>query len=300
MFKVIKENFYESLAKSIGDRKRVLNLNREDILFEKTRVSKIVNNTRNKHHPYLIGKGEYLYLINLFLYEDHDSFKKANILKTLEDELIKKCGNNYDEMLWGHINWDKMFQDTIAELSELDILDNPEKLEGLEEQKKLEKLFKDTLVDYAPYAVIRYDELPYEYGKRFIFQDEAKDKKQEAIERVHLRHGSELFKQTFLEKFSGKMLHEFDKGFPEFVSDYLKKRMPDIYSVGLQAYKFHKNFSEYMVCWQELPEVQYGDVSDKKSDLYILLDEYKKYGQEHMKRLVKCQKKFDKLHINIE
>ena len=309
MFEETKKEFYESLSNSIKNRKKDLNLKRWDILLDETRVSKIVNNTRNEHHPYLIGKGEYPYLIYLFLYDNHDSFIDAKILETPEDELIKKCGNNYDKMLWEHIDWDKMFQDVITELSKLEILEDTKELKELEkrlnpkkleEQKKMEKLFKDTLVDYAPYAVIRYDELPFEYGRIKIFPDEREEKKQKAIKRVHLRYGSELFKQTFLEKFSGKTLREFDKGFSEFVSEYLMKRMPDKYSVGLQAYEFHKNLSEYVVCWQRLPEVQYGDISDKKSELYILLNEYQKYGKEHMKKLEKCQRKFDKLHIDIE
>lgn len=287
MFEKTKDRFYESLAKSIRKRKEDLKLKRREILPEKTRVSKIVNATRNKHHPYMIGKGEYQYLIYLFLCKDHDSFEKLNIVKASDDELQEKCGYNYDKMLWGHIDWDKMLQDVITELSKFDI------------SEKLGKSFEDTLVDYVPYAVIRYDELDPEYGPIWIPDDERAQKRKKAIERVHLEHGSELFKQTFLEKFSGKTLHEFDKEFPVFISDYLEKRLPNKYSFGLQAYNYHINLSKFAANWQNLPEVKYGDVSDKKSDLETLLKKYIDNGREQMKKLEKYQKAFDKLHIDI-
>ena len=283
MFKKIKDSFYESLSESIKNRKEVLGLKRKEILLERTRVSKIVKNRRNEHHPHLIGKGEYHYLIYLFLKQDHDSFIEEHILEKTDDELIKNCGNNYDVMLWGHIDWDTMFRDVITELSELGISED------------LGMLFEDTLVDYAPYAAIRYDKLDPEYAKIYISPDEKKEERQNAIERVHLGNGSELFKQTFLEKFSGKTLHEFDKAFPDFVSDYLKKRTPSEYSLGLQVHNFHINLSYFAAYWQNLPEVQYGDVDDKESDLQILLEEYIKNGREHMQKLVEYQQEFDKL-----
>lgn len=287
MFEEIKERFYKSLSESIKNRKKALKLGREDILFDKTRVSKIVNNTRNGHHPYLIGKGEYHYLIYLFLCKDHDSFKNEDILETPEEELIKKCGNNYDSMLWGHIDWDKMFQDVITELSESDRL------------KGLGKDFEDTLVDYTPYAVIRFDELPTEYARKYIPLDELERKRQNAIEWVHLRHGSELFKETFYKRFSGKTLHKFDKEFPEFISDYLMKKKPNEYSLGLQAYNFHQSISRIAIHWQNLSGVLYGDMSDGESDLETLLSEYIINGREQMRKLEEFQQKFDALHIDI-
>lgn len=331
MFEETKNEFYKSLSESIKNRKKVLNLKREDILFDKTRVSKIVNNTRNEHHPYLISKGEYHYLIYLFQFENHDSFINQKIKDTPEKELKENCNKNYDKMLWGHIDWDKMFRDVLTELSKLNLLEHPEKLkelnelekleekedfeklkefkkmkkpkelkelEKLKEQKKIEQLFKETLIDYAPYALIRNDEFSFEYPQIFISPEEREEKMLKAIIRVHVRNGSELFKQTFLEKFRGKTLHEFDKDFPEFISNYLEKRKPDIHSVGLRAYNFHKIFNEYVISWQTLPEVQYVDKSDEKSELYILLDEFKKFGHEHMKKLEKIQQNYDTLYID--
>lgn len=314
MFKETKDNFYKSLSNSIKNRIIDLKLKGREILNDAGRVSKIVSGYRN-HYPYLICSGEYPRLNFLFSCEDYNSFIVKNDLNDEPKELIKRYGNNYDKMLWRHIDWDKMFQDAITELSEYDILENLEKLknlknlkklgelkkqeelEELEEQEKLIKLFEDTLIDYAPYALIRYDELDFNYARIFIFPEERKGKRQKAIERVHLGHGSEVFKQTFLEKFSGKTLREFDKGFSEFISDYLKKRKPDNYSLGLQAYKFHKNLSEYVVDWQKRLDVQFDDESDEKS---ILLGRYIRYGREQMQKLKEYQQEFDNLAIDIE
>ena len=109
-----------------------------------------------------------------------------------------------------------------------------------------------------------------------------------------------LFQETFYKRFSGKTLREFDKEFQEFVSDYLKERKDNEFSFGSQAYEFHKTFSRIIIHWQELPEVQFGDVPDEESDLKKLLDEYHKYGSEHMKKLEEYQQQFDKLNTDIK
>lgn len=288
MFEEIQKNFYESLVKSMKDRKKFLKLIRDDILSDPARVSKILNITRDAHHPYLIGKNEYPRLIYLFLCKDHDSFKKEDILNVEIKKLREKCGNNYDKMLWEHIDWDKMFQDVITELSKFDISEEPG------------KTFEKTLVDYIPYAVIKYDELPFNYPRIFIFPVEKEQKRRDAIEWVHLRHGSGLFKQTFYKRFSGKTLLEFDKEFPEFISDYLHERKPNPYSLGSQAYNTLKNISGYVAYWASLDEVQYSDISDKKSDLVKLLEEYIKNGREQIQKFEKYQKDFDVFHIDIK
>ncbi len=288
MFEEIKKRFYESLIKSIKGRKKKLKLTQEDMLRDPKRVSKILHSKRDDKHRYLIGPSEYSYLNFLFLCEDHESFMKENIFNLKKEERIKKSGNNYDKMLWGHINWDEMFQGVIAELSKLDI------------SEELGKNFEDTLVDYAPYAAIRYDELPHGYARKYIFPDERKKKREDAIEWVHLRHGSGLFKQIFYEKFSGKTLCEFNEGFHEFVSDYLGERRPKDHSLGLQTYSFHKAISRIAVYWQSLAEVQYNDMPEKKSDFQILLEEYIYNGRVQMKELEKYQQKFDALNIDIK
>lgn len=289
MFEETKEKFYKSLVGSIEKRKKSLYLIRDDILPDPKRVTNILKIRRDARHPHLIGRDEYPRLIYLFLCKDKDSFDSLDVLdrENLE-KLREKCGNNYDKMLWEHIDWDKMFKDVIKELSEFDISEG------------LGKIFEKTLIDYVPYAATKDEELHPDYGRLFIFQDEKKRKRQDAIKWIHLRHGSELFKQTFYKKFSGKTLCEFDMEFHEFVSDFLKERKYNDFSFGSQTYEFHKTFSRIIIHWQELPSVKYGDVSDEKSDLEILLDEYYKYGREHMKKLEEYQQQFDKLNTDIK
>lgn len=291
MFEEIKERFYESLAKSIKDRRKFLKVIRDDILPDPKRVTEIEHIICDEHHPYLIGRDEYPRLIYLFLCKDHDSFEKLDISSTEVKILKGKCNNNYDKMLWGHIDWDKMFQDVITELSKLDISEN------------LGKLFENTLTDYVPYAVIRDDELDPRYAQIWIDPEtraKRAEKRQRAIERVHLEHGSEFFKQTFLEKFSGKTLVKFDTKFLEFISDYLVKKEPNKYSFGSQAYDYHKNLSKFAADWQSLPVVQWGDGSDEEWNLEKLLRKYINSCRTQMKKLEIFQKAFDKLYIDVK
>lgn len=289
MFEVTKENFYQSLGQSIKNRKDILKLKRKDILYDETRVSKIVKNVRNKCSPYLITKGEYPYLHYLFLCEDHDSFIKENIAEEKKGaELKKKYGDNYDKMLWGHIDWDIMFQNFITDLSKLN------------KSEELGELFEKTLTDFVPYALIQYEKLHPDCARLYIWEDEREKERQHAIEWVHLRHGSTLFKQSFYEKFSGKTLCEFDKGFLEFAKDYLNKRMPDKYSFGKQANTIHNNISGYKAYWQKIVEAQSDDSPCEESSIKELLEEYYKNGREQMKKLKEFQEAFDKLNIKIK
>lgn len=287
MIEKIKEDFYKSLAKSIADRKDFLKLRRKDILGDPTRISKIINANRNKHYPYLISNTECAYLYNLYLFDDKDSFLEKRVIFKGVDELIKEDGTNYDKMLWGHINWDKMFKDVITEISELD------------SSGDLGKLFEDTLIDYVPYAVIRYDELHNKYGREYIFQEERGRERQNAIQWVYLRHGSKSFQQTFLEKFSGRTLEKFDKHFDEFVLNYLEKSKPNQYSLGLQAYNLHKNISGFAAYWQSLPEVQYSDMFTEKSDLEKQLEDYLTNGRLQIQKYKKYQQDFDSFYMDI-
>ncbi len=214
----------------------------------------------------------------------------------------KKNGINYDKMLWGHINWDKMFQNVITELSELYI---PEGLKELSENTLIDntevselnsledfgKLFEETLVDYVPYVNIKYENLHSEEDRKRVRQD--------AIEWVHLRHGSGLFKQTFYEKFSGKNLQEFDKRFFEFISEYLEKRKPNDYSIGSLVRKMHISISKYEAEWHSIDGVQQDDVSDEESDSEKLFREYVDNVRNNIKKLEEYQQKFDALHVDI-
>lgn len=288
MFEKIIEDFYKSLAGSIRNRKKQLKISRDEILNDPKRVSNITQAIRNNHHPYLIGKSEYAYLYYLYLFEDKDSFLKECILDTKVDVHIKKNGTNYDRMLWGHIDWDKMFKDTITELS------------GLDFSEGFGNLFESTLIDYVPYAVIKYDGLHPEYGKEYVFPEERERERQNAVCWVHLRHGSELFRKSFLERFEGKTLSGFDEKFREFVEDYLEKRKPNPYSLGLQAYSFHKNISGFAAYWQSFVEVQYSDMYDEKSKIVKLLDEYLENGRKQIQEFKKYQQYFDDFNVDIK
>lgn len=269
-------SFYWSLSNSIKERKKALRLKRYDILPDPTRISKIVHNIRNEQHPYLISGFECAYLNYLFLCESHEDFINENILSFAPKEHEMKNGKNYDKMLWGHINWDKMFQDIIAELLELD------------SSEGLGKLFEDTLMDYVPYAGMKCDGLCPGCEKERIRQD--------AIEWVHLRHGNGLLKQTFYERFSGKTVDKFNREFSEFVSDYLEKRKPTEYSFGLQAYNFYKAVSR-TADWYSLVKIQYSGTSDEKSDFQRLLEEYVENGRGQIQKLKEYQQRFDKLSM---
>lgn len=288
MFNKIIEDYYKKLAGSIKERKKFLNLNREDILTDPKRVTQITKNVRDKHHPYLIGKSEYAYLYYLFIKEDEDSFINEKTLSVNPDKHIEKNGDNYDKMLWGHIEWDKMFEDTIAELSELDLSED------------LGELFDYTLTDYVPYAIIKYDELHPEYGKEYIFPDDRGNERQNAIHWVYLRHGSDFFKQVFSEKFKGKTLDKFDDRYREFVKEYLEKMKPDSYSLGLQAYNFHKNISGFAAYWQSLAEVQYKNTDSEDSDLEKLIAEYIANGRTQIQLFKKYQIEFDAFNVDIK
>lgn len=236
-FEVIINNFYKSLSDSIMSKKKSLHLKRDDMLPDPKRVTQITNKIRDEHHPCLISKRECAYLYYLYTKKDKDSFLKEDILIKDVDYHIKRNGDNYDKMLWYHINWNKMFKDTIKELSELD------------SSEKMGELFDDTLIDYVPYAVIKGDKLHPKYGRTYIFPEERRRKRENAIHRVHLQHGSDFFKQCFLEKFGGTTLDKFDKRFNEFVEYYLEKRKPSQYSFGLQAYNLYNNISGFASRW---------------------------------------------------
>lgn len=301
MFERTKDSFYKSLGKSIENRIEALALKRIDVFDEVSRISKIVNGKCDGHHPYLIGRKEYPYLYRLFICENKKSYEE-------ETKREKKNYKNYDKMLWGHIDWDEMFRNVITELSEIDTSKDKKSKDKKSEDKKpkdkksedIRKLFEDTLVDYVPYAVIRYDELCPEYERIYIFPDERKTTRQKAIERVHFGRGKERFRKTFEKYFKGKTLLKFDREFYKVISEYLEESKPNVDSLGWQAYNFYKNLSKFVAYWQSLPEVQYAEENDKKSDLEKMLEEYIKDGREHMQKLIKYQQEFDDLYLDMK
>lgn len=278
MFEKTIDLIYASIATAIKGKKRELKLKRNDILDIPRRVTDIVHNKHNIHHPYLIGKYEYEALYSLFISNDKNSF--------LENK--KREFDNYDEMLWQHIDWDIIFKSTITELSTLDL------------SNELGRIFDSTLIDHVPYAVIKYDELHPNYGRTYISPEERKKERENAIYRVYLRHGNKVFEQTFLEIFTGCTLNKFDIHFNEFVTEYLKKKKVQPYSLGLQAYNLHKNLSIFKAYWQSLDEVQYNDMYNTPSDFSKKLEEYLGNGREQLQKLKKYQQEFDSFDVEIK
>lgn len=291
-------NFYKSLGKSIEERKRKesLKLRREDILANPKRVTDIIKGKHNKHHPYLIGKYEYEELYCLFLSDDEKTFlENQKLARGNRDAFYKKIGNNYDKMLWEHIDWDVMLRDTIDTVSKMDI------------STDLGKLFEETLIDDVSYAVIKYDELAPGYAVVWIPLEERAGIRKKAIERVHLRCGHKLFKKIFMDNFLGKTLDKFDKNFVEFVKDYLEQKKPDQYSFGLQAYNLCKNISGFKVKWYTSEKAQYANVEEstgeeksineeeEKTESEKLLEDYIRDGYIQIEKLKEYQERFDSL-----
>ena len=136
LFERIIDKYYKSLGETINNRKKKLKLKREYILNDVKRVTYIVNGYHDEHHPYLIGKSEYDILYCLFLSDRQIAFfDNKDIAMSEPKKFKKKISGNYDKMLWGHIDWDMMLQDTIDILSQIDI------------STDLGHLFEETLID---------------------------------------------------------------------------------------------------------------------------------------------------------
>lgn len=290
MFETIITNFYHSLSNSILKRKNDLDLTRDDILKDPTRVTDIISERRDKHHPYMIGRTEYKYLADLYRFDNKDDFLKKGLQNTDREIYANYKYDNYDQLLWGHINWEELFNNTITELSNLDSSNN------------FGELFENTLIDYVPYALIKYEKLNPKYARIYIPPDERAKERENAIYWVHLRYGSTLFKQIFLDKFKGaKNLNKFDEHFIEFVKVYLEKKIvPREHSLGYQAYDLHNSISTFRAYWESLVEVQYSDLFETSSDLEKLLRDYWENGVEQIRKLKQYQVAFDALNVDIK
>ncbi len=284
LFERIIDKYYKSLGETINNRKKKLELKREYILNDVKRVTYIVNGYHDEHHPYLIGKSEYDILYCLFLSDRQIAFfDNKDVAISEPKKFKKKIGGNYDKMLWGHIDWDMMLQDTIDTLSKMNI------------STDLGKLFDETLIDDVSYATIKYDDLDPKYPVILIPQEERAVTREKAIERVHLRYGHKLFKQIFLEHFAGKTLDKFDKQFLEFVKDYLEQKKPDQYSFGLKAYNLCINLSGFGAKWYGSEKVQYADEKEEKTEIEKFLKEYIEDERNQIKKLKEYQERFDSL-----
>ena len=280
MFEAIITDFYDSLSTSIEERKDYLKLKRWDILKDQTRVTDIIKKRRNEHHPYMIGSTEYKYLADLYRFNNKTDFLEQGLLNTRKEEFANYEYHDYDQLLWGHINWDKMLRKVIKELSEETI---PESLKNL---------FEETLIDYVPYAMVKNKDMHPKYAKIYFFPEDIQERRTKAINWVHLSNGNSFFKSAFLKKFSSKNLKKFDENFIEFITAYLVAKKPQKYSLGLQAYNLRINASAYIAFMQSKIEYQYKDIHSKEAEQYELLENYEKNVYRLINEFEQIQSKF--------
>lgn len=280
MFETILTDFYHSLADSIKERKKALGLKRYDILNDPTRLTDIISKKRDKHHPYMIGRMEYKYLSDLFRFDNKDDFFSQGLLNTNRETYSNYKYDNYDQLLWGHINWDEMLRKVIDELSEETI---PESLKSP---------FEETLIDYVPYAMVKNKGIHPKYAKIYFFPEDIQERRTKAINWVHLSNGNSFFKSAFLKKFSGKTLKKFDEKFIEFITDYLVAKKPQKNSLGLQAYNLRINASGYIAFMQSRIECQYKDIYYEEAKQYELLEKYEKNVYRLINEFEQIQSKF--------
>lgn len=278
--------FYKSLSTAIKNRVDKLGLTREEVFSNNPkRVTEIIKNKRTKKHPYLIGEREYRWLYRIFLYESSEEINihvidNSDYFETVEEyKGDKKTGrnklvtsqkyvdrNNYDKMLWEHINWDSMYETILEDIQNLD------------EKYKVYRDFNLSLLDYVPYAIDYADyengetnpfsnffmveppvyrsvkvDSPFsnelESGEELVFGDEIfnqfEQNKLRAIDWVYKKNKAEIqntIKERFLKEFSGQKLQKFDRKFDgflkEIMTEIIEKKVPIKTSFGMQAYDY--------------------------------------------------------------
>lgn len=308
------EYFYDSLSKSIKNRISELKVTRQEVLqLDPTRVTDIVKNRRDKKHPYLLGEREYHQIYNIFLFNtkeevanqvlDNDKFMEEIEVYGLDNEtgkkgVIKKKKfidlNNYDDMLWGHIDWEELFLCVLEDIQALNVDD------------ELYKIFEKSLLDYVPYAIdcahfessdtnpfsnfflseppvyapievesLLTGELKIEnelvFGNEIFNQLE--ENKRKSIDWVYLRGKSAIIsklKNKFLTAFSGKRLQKFDRKFDSFLLGFMTRltvdKLPKHNSFGMKAYNYMKEELE-------------GELANEQVFFsYTTIEEYKPEG----------------------
>ncbi|WP_270290016.1 hypothetical protein [Enterococcus casseliflavus] len=283
--------FYESLSQSIAKRIKKLGVTRDEVLPDPTRVTAIIKNRRTKKHPYLIGEREYNNLYNLFKFDTREEVARQeldndNFVEVVEEYGVdRKTGkrgiiqkekfvdpNNYDDMVWGHIDWEKIFNCILEDIQKLDYDD------------ELNVAFRHTLLNYVPFAIDSANfevadnnhfsdffmkeppvyfpievESPMtgeiEIQSELVFGDEIfnqlEQNERKAIEWVYIKNKSQLIdrlKEAFLSDFKGKRLQKFDRHFNYFLLNimysFITENEPKTGSFGLQAYNYMKDILE--------------------------------------------------------
>lgn len=130
--------FYQSLSESIAERMEKLDLRPAQVTRDDPKRAKaVINNQRSDRYRTLIGKSEYIHFLKLFRFETTYDFKTC-ILEE-QDFTIKE----QDNLLWGHIDWNQMYQ-----LMMKDFLSIP-----IKKNSQLLNLYEHSLLNYVPFAI---------------------------------------------------------------------------------------------------------------------------------------------------
>ncbi len=335
--------YYASLSASIENRISTLKLKRKHVLpTDPSRVSKIKNNTRSKKHPYLIGTKEYKWINLIFMMNNKEDiiqairhYDEASVGEGLVSLHEDSDSMNYDDLLWGHIDWEKLYVIILEDLN------------NIPKASELGSAFMDSLLDYVPFAidVAHYEYIDknhassffeselqpyYEYevcletseiahARELVHGDEMriiyKENYSRAVEWVFMRDKISIvrrLKETFLNHFRGKRLQKFDHKFENMLKDFMfsiiKEKMPSNSSFGLQAYNYVTDINDSGIIHLSIPlshtsieNIQKPDNHNaykSQSNEIDLVDHYLDYVKNHLQKLESFQLLFDQVLRN--
>ena len=296
MYELTIEFYFEGLSKKLKKRKEKLHKANKDIFPADTgdglseemiethqnsrnkRVSKILNNKRDRSHPYLMSEFE----VDVFV-------------ETLEYK-------NSKEMLWNHINWKEIYNEVLNDLKKGNV------------PVELRNIFYSNLIDYVPYAELHYYENT-KFGKAWnkytelekdkIFEDAMKwcyyDKKEEQAEKLEKEFENSLkyVSEKDVEKGSEQKLKKFDLFFSSFLSNFLTPFLNDCRpkkdSLGQQVLNYQEEIDVYRYKYNELMEFSQGE----ETNHITVLKNYLDYSKEHVNKLASFQKELKEANIDI-
>ncbi|MDT2834336.1 hypothetical protein P7H70_09715 [Vagococcus carniphilus] len=278
MYENTIDYFYESLAKSLKNRKDELGKKHSQIYpasyndkkgaqkntYDK-RVSRIINNSRPRSHPYLMSETEIYIFTETLEYIDED------------------------ELLWGHIDWSVMYDKVIEDLKENKV------------PSELNQKFIANLIDFVPYAELHYYENSA-YGKewRKYTRKEKENIVNDAISWCYFDETEKYIRQLsekFSDHFSEKKLTKFDiritRFLNEFLIEFLSQFTPTENSFGQQVVDYQKKVDVYRYKYNELLIHN----QDEENEKTFILNSYLDYAKKHIKKLAIFQKEFKEVEI---
>lgn len=272
MFKKTTEYVYETISSRIKERKRKLGLKREDVLpSDEQLVSKIINNARDKKHPYLMSSS------NIDDITENLNFEDTN------------------DLLWGGINWNTI---SIVLLDEVIFLKNRKD----EKDYYLYETLIEVLKDYVPFSVALTNA---EHG--IDVTEEIYKLRKEAIKRAFYNSEidtiDEILKMQFEAEFTDSYLNKFDDRFEKFLikfsEDYFEQNKATQNSFGIQAYNYSNevfdHLDEYFLSIKTLESQSSCENEVRK--YMALLEDYKQFASGHLKELEAFQLRFDEITI---